>query len=219
MIAQGSYDQNMPAALSSFLDDHHGEIEQEDQRVFLYEKSWGEYLKLLEVRGERKRPRIYYLDGTIELMTTSRGHEGLKKMLARLVEAWADEHDREFNGYGEFTMKRRAMKVGAEADECYFVDGRWRTEKFPELAIEVVWTRGGLRKLDIYARLGVRELWLIGKALEIEVHVLRGKRYVRAERSVIFPELDLSWLAGFMSNDSQTQAVRALRRAMRAKKR
>lgn len=29
----------------------------------------------------------------------------------------------------------------------------------PHLAIEVVWTSGGLDKLDVYRKLGVREVW------------------------------------------------------------
>jgi hypothetical protein len=33
------------------------------------------------------------------------------------------------------------------------------TPSLPDVAIEVIWTRGGLDKLDVYRGLGVPEVW------------------------------------------------------------
>ena len=184
-----------------------------DQRVILRGMSWKDYEVLLALRGDRSGVRAYYLGGEIELMSPSGGHEGLKKCLARLLEAWADERGLEFNGYGSWTLKSEPNEVGAEPDECYVVGAISR--ELPDLAIEVMWTRGGLRKLDIYKGLGVREVWMIDRTHAIQVHALRGDRYERIERSEVLPELDLRWLASFLEHESQSQAVRALRAAMR----
>ena len=53
--------------------------------------NWEAYERLLELRGERRVPRITYLEGQLELMSPSRYHEIDKKRLARLLEAWAEE--------------------------------------------------------------------------------------------------------------------------------
>jgi Uma2 family endonuclease len=186
----------------------------QDQRIILRGMSWKDYEILLALRGDRGGVRVYYLDGEIELMSPSGGHEGLKTMLARLLEAWADERGLEFNGYGSWTLKSDPNEVGAEPDECYVVGAA--SKDIPDIAIEVLWTRGGLRKLDIYRGLGVREVWMLDKSRRIQVHALREPRYEEVGSSEILADLDLTWLASFLDHESQSQAVRALRAAMRS---
>lgn len=65
----------------------------EDHVVFLDRVSWSDYERLLAMRGDRSAPRIIYLEGTIEIMSPSRSHEGIKSLIARLVEAYCDEAD------------------------------------------------------------------------------------------------------------------------------
>lgn len=52
------------------------------------------------MRGEQSGTRVAYLHGELELMSPSIKHELLKKMLARLLEAYAEERGIELNGYG-----------------------------------------------------------------------------------------------------------------------
>jgi Uma2 family endonuclease len=100
-----------------------------------------------------------------------------------------------------------------EPDECYIV-GADQSRERPDLAIEVVWTSGGIDKLEIYARLGVGEVWF-WKDGRIEVHVLRGGRYESARRSDLFPGLDVDLLCSFLDRPTALQAVRAFREALR----
>lgn len=186
--------------------------EQVDQRVILHDVSWQDYERALKMRGESSGTRIAYLEGELELMTPSDSHEQIKKTIARLLEAYADEHEIELNGFGSWTLKRRARKRGAEPDECYVIGARKRP--VPDLVIEVIWTGGGLDKLAIYAGLGVREIWL-WRENTIEVLVLARGRYVHRSRSTVLPGLDVGELAGFVSVESQSQAVRAYRRIVR----
>lgn len=83
------------------------------------------------------------------------------------------------------------------------------------LAIEVVWTSGGLNKLEIYRSLGVGEVWIWERDRGIEVHLLRGGRYEKAPRSALLPELDLTLVERFATAPNQAQAVRAFRAALR----
>lgn len=189
--------------------------EQFDQRVFLRRMSWKDYEILLAVRGERSNVRMYYSKGDIELMSPSRNHEGIKTLIGRLLEAYSDENGIELNGYGSWTLRSSAEDQGAEPDECYTVGAS--SKEIPDLAIEVVWTHGGLDKLEIYRSLGVRELWIWERQTGITVHVLRGGKYEQAPSSELFPELDLPVLSSFLDRPSHSQAVRELRATLRAR--
>ena len=129
-----------------------------DQRVVLHGVSWEDYEAVLAIRGESSGVRIAYREGELELMSPSLDHERLKTLIARLVEAYAEERDVELNGYGSWTVKHAEVRRGGEADECYVI-GEPDVSR-PDFAIEVVWTHGGLDKLDIYRGLGVPEVWM-----------------------------------------------------------
>ena len=182
------------------------------QRVYLSDVSWAHYEALLEIRGERATPRITYFDGELELTAPSRNHELIKKTMARLVEANADDRDLVLTGAGSTTLRLEAQKLGLEPDECYYVgepdDGP------PHLALEVVWTRGSLGKLELYQALAVQEVWFWERG-RITVHSLQSGPYTVLDHSALLPELDLPLLARLADEPSQTQAVRAWRAALR----
>lgn len=184
-----------------------------DQVLVLHNVSWTLYESMLAARGERPRPRFAYLDGTLEIMTTSNAHEVIKKLLARLLECYAEERGLSFDGAGQETHKAKGKQAGFEADESYYVG---RARKTPDLALEVVHRHGGLDKLEVYRRFGVREVWFWIDD-RIQVHRLVGARYRRVARSVVLRGIDLDELARIVSatgGRGQTQAVRAYRRTL-----
>jgi Uma2 family endonuclease len=185
-----------------------------DQRVVMYGVPWSQYEAQLAVRGEASVPRIAYLEGALELMSPSKDHERIKSYVGRLVEAYALERGIDLSPYGAWTLKNASRESGAEPDECYIV-GTDQEAEAPHLAIEVIWTSGGLDKLEIYARLGIREVWFWREG-RIEVHVLHGDRYDRAERSALLPHLDVALLCSFLDRPTALQAVRAFRDALEA---
>ncbi|XYI00237.1 Uma2 family endonuclease [Sorangium sp. So ce1128] len=189
---------------------HHEEC---DQHVILHGMTWKDYEILLAVRGDRAGVRMYYLNGAIELMSPSRSHEGIKKTIARLLEAYCDERGIELSGYGACTLRNAPRERGAEPDECYIVGDT--NKEIPDLAIEVAWTHGGLDKLEIYRGLGVAEVWMWDREEGLRIFALAGERYEPHARSTFLPELDPAWLAGFLDQPTQSQAVRALRAALR----
>src|SRR3954463_14299693 len=163
--------------LAQRLEDH-DDTPVEDKIVVLRGVSWSDYQRMLEVRGEKAVPRLAYLDGELEIMTPSRPHESIKSRIGRLVEVWCLEHGIEFSPYGSWTLESKPKEAGVEADECY-VFGVEPEPARPDLAIEVVWTSGGIKKLEIYKRLGVAEVWF-WKRGRITVHVLVGGEYQEA---------------------------------------
>lgn len=185
----------------------------EDHFVRLSGVTWDDYQRLLEIRGDRSAPRLTYLEGELEIMSPSRPHESIKGMIGRLVEVWCLEHDVEFSTLGSWTIEDEAVERGAEPDECYvFGDASESTR--PDLAIEVVWTSGGLNKLEVYRKLRVREVWYWQRG-KIQPHVLRKDRYELADRSEALPELDLEQLASFLDRTTTSRAIREYRAALR----
>lgn len=184
-----------------------------DQRVYLHGVSWSQYEALLAIRGESSGVRMTYLEGELELMSPSVYHEGIKTVLARLIEAYADERGLDLNGYGSWTVKDEGVARGLEPDECYIL-GERKDEDVPDLAIEVIWTSGGIGKLAVYRGLGIPEVWL-WRDRRITVYRLHESEYITAERSELLPDLDLEQLAGFIDPDHQSRAVRAFREALR----
>ena len=192
-----------------------GDEPREDHYVHLYGVTWADYLRLLEIRGDRSAPRITYLEGTLEIMSPSRTHEEIKSYIGRLVEAWCLERGVEFTPYGSWTLKNKRKKRGAEADECYVFGTEPKRKPRPDLAIEVIWTSGGIDKLNVYRKLGVREVWH-WEGGNIRIHVLRGAQYEAAPASEALPGIDLEQLASFLDRATASEAIREYRAALRS---
>ncbi len=187
-------------------------VETADHRIVTYGVPWSHFEAQLALRGDAPVPRMAYLDGALELMSPSKDHERIKSYLGCLLEAYALERNIDLSPYGAWTLKHAPATAGLEPDECYIV-GADQDKRVPDLAIEVVWTSGGIDKLEIYRRLGVAEVWT-WKGERIEVHVLAGDRYERTETSRLFPDLDLALVVSLLDRPTALQAVRALREAL-----
>jgi Uma2 family endonuclease len=187
-------------------------VEDPDQRVILNDVDWWQFETFLAIRGDRAGVRVTYLEGQLEIMSPSRTHEMLKTMIARLLWAYAEEKGLVFEGYGSMTMRNAPKLRGIEPDECYAIGA---AKESPDLAVEVIWTSGGLDKLDVYRGLGVREVW-IWKKRDLRAYALRGDAYVEIAQSLVIPGLAPSFIREFLDSDTQTEAVRKLRAALRA---
>ena len=185
-----------------------------DQRVVIYGVPWSHFEEQLRLRGDAAAPRIAYLNGALELMSPSKDHERIKSFIGRLIEAYALETGIDLSPYGGWTLKNHPEEAGAEPDECYII-GADQTQDFPDLAIEVVWTHGGLNKLEIYKRLRIPEVWR-WVAGAIEIYVLRAGRYELAPKSEVLPGLHAEMLTSFLDRPTALQAVRAFRQSLAA---
>lgn len=185
---------------------------QEDHIVVMNDVSWADYQRLLEIRGDHSAPRFAYLQGRLEIMSPSKSHESLKSMIGRLVEVFCLEKGIEFSTYGSWTLENKAVERGLEPDECYVFGGPREADR-PDLAIEVVWTAGGVRKLDIYQALKVREVWFWRRGA-LTAYTLRGDQYEQVEASEVLPGISLPQLASFLDRPTTSEAIRAYREAL-----
>lgn len=183
-----------------------------DKIVVLQGLSWSDYQRMLEVRGEAAVPRFAYLEGQLEIMTPSQAHVSLTSRIGHLLAAWCLEKGVDFSAFGTWTLEDKSAACGVEADECY-VFGSEPDARRPHLAIEVVWTSGGMRKLEIYQKLGVREVWLWRKG-RMFVHAMSGEHYLEAPTSSVLPGIDLAQLCNYLDRATTSQASREYRAAL-----
>jgi Uma2 family endonuclease len=182
----------------------------EEQRVVVPGVHWQQYESLVAALGDYPGLRLIYLEGTLEIFMPSPEHEMLKKVIARLLERYAEEVDIPLHGYGSTTFRSEAKARGLEPDECYCVD---TLKELPDFAIEVNLTSGGVDKLAVYQGLGVPEV-LIYENKQLTLYNLREASYQASAHSQFFPNLDLQLLARYIRPKEQPQAVKEFIRAL-----
>lgn len=192
-------------------------VPEADERIMLRGLDWAAYQTLLALRGERRRPRIAYLDGVVELMGPSRSHEFFKSSLGRLLEAWCTEHGIPWTPYGSWHLDDESEEAGLEPDECYIFGPDPKAIDLPQLAVEVVWTSGGINKLEIFRRLGIQEVWFWKRDV-ISVYVLGPTGYQEREGSAHLPGIDLELLCRLAGVTPVSEAIAELQRAVRDKR-
>lgn len=190
------------------------QAEDPEERQIISGVSWQGYEALLNEFGDSLRYRVTYLDGVLELVSPSRRHERNKTLIGSLLEDYLKEKRISFFPLGSTTFRKEEKRGGTEPDESYCIG----TEKdFPDIAIEVVVTSGGLDKLEVYKRLGIPEVWFFKKN-QIEVYHLRGESYEKIAQSEVLPNLDLAMLAQYAVATAPLEAALEFREKVREMK-
>ena len=187
-----------------------------EQRVVLEGVSWQQYeLLLATLSDDFPALRLSYLEGTLEIMTTSPLHEELKSIIRTLLEVYFLEFRIRYHCIGSATFRKAAKQRGLEPDECYCLGQK---KEFPDLAIEVVLSSGMVDKLEIYRGLGVTEVW-VWEAEQFTINHLRVDGYECIAKSELLPECDIELLANYVKPEEQFDAVMAFREELRTRSR
>ena len=199
-----------------------------ETRVVLEPVSWSLYEQILRELGDSRGTRLAYNNGRLEITSPSDSHEDVKSVVRRLIEMYAEARELDIHCYGSFTMRRKDVGAGIEADECYYVqsfpliEGKQgldlSVDPPPDLAIEVDISPPALAKQPIYAALGVPEVWRYdGKRFHVMPRTESGT-YDEVPRSAAFPDLPIEELNRFVQiglKSRQPAAIRALRQWLR----
>jgi Uma2 family endonuclease len=167
--------------------------------------SWQTYETLLQELSDR-RLRLTYNRGTLEITAPSPEHEFSKTVLGRFVETLAEETNLPIHPLGSTTFKRPELS-GAEPDECFYfrnigaIRGKKRLDldedPAPDLVIEIDVTSSSQNRLQVYADLGVAEVWIYnGESLIIKQ--LQNDMYITSQTSQFFPNVPIPKIAGFL---------------------
>lgn len=183
-------------------------------RVLLKNISWQTYQSLLKDFEQQPAIRLTYDRGLLEIRMPLDPHETYKKLLGRLVEALTEELGVEIRSLGSRTCDREDLARGLEPDQCYYIQNEqavWDKEQIdlsldppPDLAIEIDITSSSINRLDIYADLGVPEVWRYdGQSLTMSR--LENKQYQFCSRSIAFPLLATDDMARFLNLKKTTR--------------
>jgi len=173
---------------------------------------WETYQALLQDVAATSRQRLSYDQGTLEIMTPLPEHEVNKRLLGRMVETTTEVLGLEIYSLGSVTWSREELQRGIEPDECYYINQEVAVRgklKFdlsvdppPDLAIEIDITSSSLDRLEIYAALGVPEVWRFDGE-QLLIYVLQKDSYERQEQSQVLSVLRSNELLKFLNKRGQ----------------
>ena len=183
--------------------------------------SWASYETLQSVFAKRS-VRMTYERGKLEFMSPSYIHERYSSCLAYMIVIVTDELDIPRVSARSTTLKSEILERGLEPDECFYLENAYRLRRVerldltidppPDLAIEVEITTSALNRMDIYAALGVPEVWRFDGEVLQPWRLRTDGTYEPTPNSVAFPFLPLADLVGFLMEYDSTNDTRWGRR-------
>lgn len=197
-----------------------------EEKITLSGISWQTYETLLKELSHR-RLRLTYNRGTLEIMAPSPEHELYKKVLGRFVETIAEELEINIYPLGSTTFQRPQLS-GAEPDECFYlqnlnvVKGKKRLDPDqdppPDLVVEINITSSSINRFQVYADLGVPEIWLYNGET-FKIYQLQNQRYIECDRSLAFPNLPIPEIYQFLQQADTVDYLELVREFRRWVKR
>lgn len=187
----------------------------QNQTPLLFEGiTWREF-KAIEQLLDRPGYRLSFLDGILEIrQMPGEPHETVKKRIAALLELYLLLTGFDFTPTGSMTLENESAGVKREADESYkLAAGRSR----PDLAIEVVFSSGGINKLEAYKRLKIAEVWFWEDGV-LEIYHLREEdnqwHYEKIANSEAVPGIDLELLLRCVNMVNHVEAIKTFQQAI-----
>ena len=178
-----------------------------EQRTVLQNISWETFETLLAETGEYRGSRFAYECGTLEIVFPLIEHESYKSIFGNLVIVLEEELGIEIKSAGSTTLNLKSANCAIEPDNCYYIQNELAfrgkqtldltTDLPPDLAIEIDITSTSVNKLEIYAYLGVPEIWIYnGRVLQF-YHLVENQ-YIECEFSCVFPLVSATEISQFI---------------------
>jgi Uma2 family endonuclease len=193
------------------------------QRVVLQHVSWQDFEAILADLGNHRSSRVAYSQGSLEIMAPLPEHEVSKVIMTNFVEILLEELEIEFWCLGSTTFKHQFMQQGIEPDNCFYIANEARVrgknrldlaiDPPPDLALEIDVT--SRTHPEIYAALGVQELWQVEKGI-FKINLLQNGIYIEVENSSILPNFPLIKILPEYLQDAKSLGRNKTMRAFRA---
>jgi Uma2 family endonuclease len=183
-----------------------------DEPILIDELSWREF-KVVEQLLSRPGVRLSFLDGVLEIRRRpGRKHEIAKQRISTLVDLFLEYAGIDFTPTGSVTLESETGRVKREADLSYELEPN---REFPDLAVEVVVTSGGINKLEAYKRLQIPEVWFWENGA-LRMYSLGADGYAEVDRSFVLPELDIVLLVRCINIENHLQAMREFKQTIQS---
>ena len=184
-----------------------------DEPILIDELSWREF-KVVEQLLSRPGVRLSFLDGVLEIRRMpGEKHETLKNELVNPSRSlFASNAGIDYTPTGSITLESPSGLVKREADKSYKLGPN---REFPDLAVEVVVTSGGINKLEAYKRLQIPEVWFWENGA-LRMYSLGADGYAEVDRSFVLPDLDIVLLVRCINIENHLQAMREFKQTIQS---
>jgi Uma2 family endonuclease len=193
-----------------------------EKRVVFYHLSWLSYQQILQALGENNRAHLFYDRGTLEITMPLEEHEFYRELIGRFIYFLVSELGLKIKSMGSTTLAREDLERGAEPDNAYYIQNQARVagkkinlgqDPPPDLVVEVDITHTDINKLELYARLGVPELWRFNGQIW-RIYQLEKGIYKEVELSQTFPLIPKTKLYEFLATakEDEVRAEKDLRK-------
>jgi Uma2 family endonuclease len=176
-----------------------------DIRTIQRGRTWEQFKHLQKGFENTRGVRLFYFNGTIEILMPGEAHELFKSVIGFLLETFLFNRGIEFKPTGSMTQEKEGI-AAAEADESYEIEGM-------RLSIEVNFTSGDASKLERYRAIGVDEVWFWEDGV-LAVYARQAGTFQKTDQSIIpaLAAMDLDILANciLLGETSRIQAAQKL---------
>lgn len=180
-------------------------LTQPEQFIQLSGISWETY-EILLAQLSLSQVRLTYNRGHLEMSVRSSEHELYKTIIGRFVETLAEELQLNIAAFGSTTFQL-PESIGVEPDECFYIQniaavlGKKRIDlnrdPAPDLIVEIEVASSSEHRLQIYAGIGVPEVWLYNGERLI-INLFENGAYIEGESSLAFPALHILEIVKFL---------------------
>lgn len=165
---------------------------QYDQILIVAGITWTDYEKFDSI--EYQGYRVSYLNGVITIVSPSSNHETIAEVINYLVVAYCRQYNLLYFPMRSTTLKKPPL-AGKEPDVSFAFGTK---KSLPDLAIEVVYSSGGILDLEKYKYLGVKEVWF-WQNNRIKFYGLIDSDYVELHNSDCLSQLSPDFLISFIN--------------------
>jgi Uma2 family endonuclease len=185
--------------------------------------SWPTYQAMLQDMGDRRRTRLLYDQGILEITMPSELYEIINRLLDRIITALTEELNLKIKAYGSTTLDRADLVRGVEPDSCYYIQNAdqiktrqldLQTDPPPDLAVEVDITSSSQRRFGVYQHLQIPEVWRYTAKQGVIFYQLHAGTYRECVCSPTFPLVSAAKLQEFLvlaETEDDNTMIRALR--------
>jgi len=196
-----------------------------ETRTVMENIRWETFVELAEQR-RGSVPRMTFDEGVLELMSPRRQHENIGRLIGRLVETYTEALQIEVQSVASITFKRKDLQKAFEADESYYIEHAelirpkeevdLTIDPPPDLVIEVEITSSAIRKLKLFAAMGVPEVWR-HDGEHLQMFILGNSQYEPVPSSPALPGLTVAAIDSLLAKRfdvGETALIREFRQSL-----
>jgi Uma2 family endonuclease len=190
-----------------------------EQAVVLPDVDWDQYTRLRDNPANRGL-RMTYREGVLEIMTLGALHELISSLIDHFILEWRVARNIPVRPSGSMTLRRQGLDRGLEGDQSCYIQNEPQVRSLdridldtappPDLAVEVEHTAAAVRKMPIYAALGVPEVWR-WRGETLTVYLLVDGEYVERPESSVLPGFPLDQLRQALTRIGATDETTLVR--------